>query len=325
MVAVRFRDGRFDGVFVDDHQAIFGLWDLARSPARAPARPAPPPRLCAGVGGATSDGRTAFAGYLADLRIFDGALGRAELEALGRARPSWRLPTSPGLVHLTMQDVDATAGLVLDAWRIPSATPFRLSGDGAHRPRPIVFEGRQVLRLRAPWRAYLESLNAGPDAQPLDHFVMTLTCRIEALPPEGAAWGLLSRGAGDNGNTSFGIYVGADGRLCAHVKSSSNFSKSFASRPGVLGAGQWHTITFTLDRSDGTLSLGVDGRTVARHGIAHDDAPAQSLRFRNLPLRIGYARVQADSYAPCYPEPSECYFDGMIGEFRIEPYDGQDE
>ncbi|MAE63627.1 MAG: hypothetical protein CMJ18_05095 [Phycisphaeraceae bacterium] len=77
-VTVRFCDGRFDGVFVNDHRAIFGLWDLGRTPRDFKRRAVRRDGLNVGMtahGPRLADGQ--FEGVVADLRIYRGAMERA--------------------------------------------------------------------------------------------------------------------------------------------------------------------------------------------------------------------------------------------------------
>ena len=83
-MTLRFRDGQFDGLFIDDHQAIFGLWDLNKTPREIEPRRVVRNSLYVGVGnGGPRVCDNGFWGVASDLRIYRGALGRDEILALG--------------------------------------------------------------------------------------------------------------------------------------------------------------------------------------------------------------------------------------------------
>ena len=163
----------------------------------------------------------------------------------------------------------------------------------------------------------MEATNAGFDSQVLHGGAYSLKFQLASLPPAGAAYGLLGRGDGSAGNTSFGIYVESDGRVLAHIRTTTNFAKNIKSEPAGVSVGKLHTLTFALDRPDGTLTLTLDGRQIAAGPAAHDPPVPQALRQRPVPLRIGYVRVD-EEWAPSHPEPKDCYLDGWVTEFRIE-------
>ena len=179
-------------------------------------------------------------------------------------------------------------------------------------------DGAPAIRFQPEWKGYLEAVNAGSDSQVADRCAYSISFRLESMPPEGAAYGLFGRGDGSAGNTSFGIYVESDGKVLAHVRTTTNFAKGLSSEPGLVAPKRPHTLVFALDKPDGTLSLTLDGKVIATGGIAHDSPEPQSLRWRSVPLRIGYVKVGPDEWAPSQPDPQECYLDGYVTGFRIE-------
>jgi len=304
-ISVRFEAGRFAGMFVNRHQAIFGLWDLAADPRPIPKRRAATDRL--------------FVGYVVDVRLFDVALSREQLNRLADAKPDWETPMSPGDVLLDLENANTSEGLIPDRWKIPRSTPFLLKTNGGRVPQIVTDGDEPGLRFRPAWQGYVEAVNAGRDSHPLVGFAYTVKFRLDSLPPAGAACGLFGRGGGGNGDTSFSVYVDADGRAFVHGKSTTNFAKNVKSGPNQVKPGQSHTLTFSLDRPNGMLTLTLDGRRIGQTRIAHDNPDnAQSIRYVDLPLRIGHVRVLPDSYAPFVPEPTDCYLDGVITDFRIE-------
>ena len=309
LLTLRFDRGRFDAMFVNDHQ---GFYEMSLSHAA---------RWPGSVERAINLDSVMYP--VGHLRVWDGLLSRNEIRNLARSLPDWRVRPSPGHVHIDMRSDQGNA-LVRDRWRIPVATDLHLSTNepglrplGEHFQR---LDGRDVIRFDPAARTVLSTGDEPPSAESkaLDHAAYTIEFKPASMPPEGAAYGLIGRGDGSNGNTSFGVYFDGAGRVHAHVKSTSNFAKSFSSGPGHVEAGRWHRLAFALDRSDGRMTLELDGKEIASNPIAHDASSGQSLRHRDLPLRIGYVRVQADSFAPLYPAPEHCYFDGFVRDFRIE-------
>ena len=306
LVTLRFDRGRFAGLFVNKHRAIYELL------------PAEPREDSTGDRDTLALDRVIYP--VGHLKVWKGTLSHRQIQESVKVLPDWRAEPSPGIVDLEL----AGDGIVVtDRWHVPTSTNFSLTSlTGAVSARLAARVRRgAVLDLHPAREAFLTSgpQPATAESYAVDHVAYVIEFRARSMPPEGGAYGLFGRGDGSNGNTSFGIYFDHEGRALANVKSTSNWTRSFASPAGHIRADRWHTLTFALDRADGTLTLELDGQVIARQPIAVDIANTpQSLHHRQMPLQIGYVRVQPYAFAPYEPESEHCRFDGLIRAFRIE-------
>ena len=333
-LAIRFSDGQFDGLNVNTHQAIYGLWDLNSStwsPLRA-SQPGHDPvlkrrcntdHLFVGVSAQGSlKSADYFSGVISDLRLFNASLDRAKLEELYNQLEDWVVPpASPGFVRLDFKKDGESDGRLTDKWAFPSQTPFGLKTNGSGMPQFVAFQGGHALQFDVESKPFVESLALNRESQPLDHVAYTIRFQLESLPDSGSAYGLFGRGDGSNRNTSFAVYVGSEGQVYVHGKTTNNYAKNLQSDPGKIVTGVLHELTLSLDRPNGILAVNLDGHRIASTSMAMEQGlqQFQSLRYRPLPVRIGHVYVQPNSLAPFDPKPAECYLDGVVTEFRIEP------
>ena len=132
------------------------------------------------------------------------------------------------------------------------STPDADAQDPAWISLPSLFFRRAALRFSGSQRVQVA------DAPSLEPDGVTVLARVRSTQP-GAFRYVMSKGAFQCENASYGLYTGERGGLAFYVSDGSRVLLSADAGPGIWD-GAWHTVRGVFD--GGTLRLFVDGQQV---------------------------------------------------------------